>query len=99
MKLLREPLAVEPGDEVAHPIALEPQREIQLLGRHHFVIGGAIAARRRIARRSRSPQNLVMRLPRKVFGILEQVLEEMRTAAGARRLVRRTDAIHDVDRR
>ena len=68
------------------------------VGRHHFPVVGAVGVGRSVQQRAGALQRREIALV-VVLGALEhQVLEEMREAGAARRLVLRADVIPEVHR-
>ena len=99
-RLLRhQALAIEVAREVAHALALEPQRERQLVRRQDLVVRGAIGAGRRVGIGRAGPaQHLVVMAAEPIGRALEQVLEQVREPGAIRPLVRAADAVPHADR-
>ena len=86
-------------EQIAHAIGLEPQRQLQLVRRHRLEVVRAIEVGRAVeAGGAGALEQLEMRVARHVLRALEHhVLEQVREARAARRLVRRPDVIPEVD--
>ncbi len=80
--LVRQVLNVQFAGQVGHAVAFQPQRQIQLVGRHRFVIVGAVEIRGAIDfRGTRRLQVAEMRLGANVLRSLEHhVFKKMREA-------------------
>ena len=95
-----ELLLIEHVEQVAHAIGLEPQPELELVRRQRLEVVRAIEVGRAVeVRAARRFEQLEVRVARHVLRALEHhVLEQVREARAARRLVGRTDVIPEIDR-
>ena len=85
--------------QAAHAIGFNPKRQRQLMRGHSVVISGVIAADISIGRAAHWFQQLIHRPARHMRRALEhEMLEQMREAAFAFGVVRRADAIPNIDR-
>ena len=98
--LVGEFRGVDAVQQITHPVALQPQREFQLVGRQGLVIGGAVEVGRAVdVARAGALQELDMGVAGHVAGALEhQVLKEVREARAAGGLLRGSDVVPDTDR-
>ena len=98
--LVVEAALVDQVEQPAHAVALEPQRRLELVRRHHFKVVGAIGVGRAVDVLGPDvPQDLEVLVLADVLRALEHhVLEQVREAALARHLVARADVVPDVDR-
>ncbi len=97
--LVRQLRLIDRLEQVSHAIGLEPERQLELIRRHRLEVVGAIEAGRAVdARGAAAGEQLEVRVALDVLRALEHhVLEQMREARAAGRLVRGTDVIPDVD--
>ena len=97
-----ELLLIDGVEQEAHPIALQPERQLEPVRRHGLEVvgsvplGRAVQVRRAIALEQRKDGTLV---PVEVLASLEhEVLEEVREPAAALAFVHRADVVPDVHR-
>ena len=97
--LVRQLGLIDLLEQVAHAIGLEPQRQLELVRRHRLEVVGAIEIRRAVdAGRAGAGEQPEVRVALDVLRALEHhVLEQVREARAAGRLVRGADVIPDVD--
>ena len=88
----------ERGEQVPHAVRLHPQRELERARRHDLPVVGAIGVRRSVEQRSRLLQRMEVSLVVVRRPFEHQVLEEVREAGAARRLVLRPHVIPHVHR-
>ncbi len=92
-------LFVERGEQRAHPVGLQPERELQLMGRHGLEVVGALEARGAVEGAAGALHQLEVAVPLDLRGALEhQVLEEVSQARTALDLVAGTDVVPEADR-
>ena len=99
--LVRQRRLVEHVQQVAHAVGMGPQGQFQLVRRHRVEIIGAVEIRAAVRiGGARAFQQLVGHAARHVLGGgKHHVLEQVRKARQARRFIRRTHVIPDVDGR
>ncbi len=97
--LVAEQCAVEAFHQEAHAVALQPQRELQLIARHGFEVVGAVEVGRSIhVCRAGVLDVLDVRLLADMLRAFEHhVLKQMREAGAARPLIQRPHVIPEVD--
>ena len=97
--LVIELLLADRAQEIAHAIALEPQRLFERARRHRLIIVGAVKPGRAIvARRAHRLQRHEIIIVAILRAVEHQMLEEMREARLARWLVLRADIVPDRER-
>ena len=95
-------LQAGPGEErqeVAHAVALDPQRGLEVMGGHHLEVVGAVEVGRAVGGRAEPLEDLEVLVLADVLRALEEhVLEQVSEAAPPRHLVAGADVVPDVDR-
>ena len=94
-----ELLFAERRQQVAHAIGLEPQRQLEGVGRHHFPVVGAVGVGRAVDQRPGGLQRLEVAAGMVRRALEHEVLEQVRESGAAGPLVPRADVIPDADRR
>ena len=85
------------GQQLAHAIRLEPERELELVRRHRLEVVRALEPRRAVERAAGALHELEVLVRFDVGRALkEHVLEQVREAGAPRRLVGRPDVIPEV---
>ena len=96
--LLVEPRLVDRAEHVPHAVRLHPQRHVEGGGRHHLEVVGAVLVGGAVhAGGPDAVERLEVVVVEVLAAVEHQVLEQVREAGLARRLVRRPDVVPDVD--
>ncbi len=101
--LVLQALLVQRGEQRAHPVGLEPQGQLEFVGRHRLEVVGALEAGGAVERTAGALHEFEVPVARHLRGPLEhQVLEEVCQAGAALHLVPGADVVpqaHGGDRR
>ncbi len=90
---------VEGGQQRAHPVRLQPERELQLVGRHGLEVVGALEARGAVERTAGALDQLEVPVVGHVRGSLEhEVLEQVGQPGAALHLVPGAHVVPEADR-
>ena len=93
-------LVVQGGQQGAHAVGLQPERELQLMGGHRLEVVGALEAGGAVERTARALHQLEVAVALHLGGTLEhQMLEEVSQTGAALDLVARADVVPEAHRR